>query len=57
MFTITYNYNLYGVPEVVTKSHIINVEELNIDLEPVTNELQLYLTSNGRSNNETNPAT
>lgn len=34
----------------------ITVNELDIDVDPVTNDLALYLSSYGRSNNEQNPA-
>lgn len=39
------------------KTHKITVEENKIKIEAVTNDLELYLTSDARSNNETNPAT
>lgn len=39
-----------------SKSHILNITPLNIGVEAVTNDLELYLSSNGRSNNEKNPA-
>ena len=38
-----------------TKSFSITVEESEIDVEPVTDNLSLYLSSAGRSNGEANP--
>lgn len=38
------------------KSHTLTVTEMAIDVEPVTNDLELYLSSTGRSNNEADPA-
>lgn len=40
----------------IYKSHTITVTESDIDVEAVTNDLELYLTSAGRSNGEANPA-
>lgn len=40
----------------ITKSHVITVAENNIPVEAVTNDLELHLSSAGRSNNEANPA-
>lgn len=37
------------------KSHTLTVTKIAIDVEPVTNDLELYLSSAGRSNNEANP--
>lgn len=37
------------------KSHVIQVAESTIPVEPTTDGLQLYLTSNNRSNSEENP--
>lgn len=39
----------------ITKVHTITVEESDIQIEAETNDLELYLTSNGRSNNEAIP--
>lgn len=39
----------------VEKTHVVNVGEADIDVTPVTNDLELYLTSSGRSNNEADP--
>ena len=55
-FTISYTYDHYGEQRTVTKSHKLIVSELEIDVEAETNDLQLYLTSAGRSNSEQNPA-
>ena len=38
------------------KSHTLTVTEMAIDVEPVTNDLELFLSSAGRSNNEKDPA-
>lgn len=40
----------------VTKTAKLTVAELNIDVEAVTNDLELHLTSKGRSNAEYEPA-
>lgn len=40
----------------VTKVHTVEVAESDIQIEPETNDLELSLTSDGRSNNEANPA-
>lgn len=37
------------------KTHIITVEESDINIEAESNDLELYLTSNGRSNDEAAP--
>lgn len=37
-------------------THIVEVVENEIPVEPVTNDLELYLSSSGRSNNEDNPS-
>lgn len=39
----------------VEKTHTVEVTEAQIDIEPVTNDLELMLTSQGRSNNEQFP--
>ncbi len=41
----------------INKTHKITVEENKIKIEAETNDLELYLSSDGRSNNETDPAT
>lgn len=41
----------------VFKEHVITVTESSIQLEPEENDLELSLISEGRSNNEENPAT
>lgn len=46
-FTISYDD--------IIRTHIIEVEKSDIDVEAVTTGLQLYLTSDGRSNNEKIP--
>lgn len=40
----------------ITKVHTITVKESDIQIEAETNDLELYLTSNGRSNNEALPS-
>ena len=39
----------------ISKTHYINVTPSKIQVEAETNDLELYLTSEGRSNNEVNP--
>lgn len=39
----------------IDKTHTVTVIESSIKVEPETNDLELQLTSEGRSNNETNP--
>jgi hypothetical protein len=39
----------------ITKTLYFNVEKSEIDVEATTNDLELYLSSYGRNNNETNP--
>ena len=39
----------------ITKTHCIHVEETKIQIEAETTDLELHLSSEGRSNNETNP--
>lgn len=56
VFTISYTYNLYGVTKTISKSHTVQVEALDIDVSAEEDSLQLYLSSQGRSNNEQNPA-
>lgn len=36
------------------RTFILNVEELEIDIEPVSENLQLYLSANGRNNQDSN---
>lgn len=57
-FKIVYKYTDADSSELVQidKTHMINVTESDIDVEAVTNDLELYLTASGRSNNEANPA-
>lgn len=40
----------------VSRSHVITVTENDIDVEPVENDLDTFLSSAGRSNSESNPA-
>lgn len=56
-FKIVYEYtnSISGETVSISKSHMLTVTESEIDVEPVTNDLELYLTSSGRSNNEENP--
>lgn len=56
-FAISYTYDNYGETKTIVKSHDVNVTKLDIDVEAETNDLQLYLTAAGRSNNEQDPAT
>ena len=39
----------------VTKSHVVNVTDAEIHVEPITNDMELYLSSVGRTNNELTP--
>ena len=55
VFTISYTYDLYGVQTTVVKSHTVKVNELEVDVTPEEDSMQLYLTAQGRSNNEQNP--
>ena len=57
VFTISYTYNLHGVEKTITKSYSITVTPLQIDINAETDSLQLFLTAQGRSNNEQNPGT
>lgn len=52
IFTISYTYNLYGVTTTISKSHTVNVEALKIDISAEEDSLQLFLSAQGRSNNE-----
>ena len=56
VFAISYTYSLYGVQMTITKMHAVKVEAMEIDVEAEEDSLQLYLTAQGRSNNEQNPA-
>lgn len=40
----------------ITKIHTIEVEENSVNIEPETTDLELQLTAESRSNNESNPA-
>ena len=59
--TYAYRANNYGPLTItiacggVTKTLNLNITESDIDVEAVTEDLALYLTSQGRSNLETNP--
>lgn len=59
-FTITYNSGwsnqLNQYLYTVSKNHSVSVEAAMIDVEAETNDLELYLTAQGRSNNEADPA-
>ena len=56
VFTISYTYNLYGVETTITKSHTITANALDIDVTAETDSLQLFLSAQGRTNAEQNPA-
>ena len=56
VFTISYTYELYGELTTITKSHSIKVTPLDVDVTPEDDSLQLYLTAQGHSNSEQNPA-
>ena len=59
-FTILYDYNwneeYQDYLKRTSKTYEVIVTEPEIDIEPSTNDLELFLTSAGRSNNETDPA-
>lgn len=40
----------------ISKTHTVTVTESDIEIIPITNDLELYLTSTDRSNGEDNPA-
>ena len=40
----------------ITKSHTLTVTASTVDVQAVTNDLELYLSSAGRSNSESNPS-
>lgn len=40
----------------ISRSHVVTVTENDIDVEPVENDLDTFLSSAGRSNSESNPA-
>lgn len=56
-----YKANEYGIREItissgsVTKTITLTITELDIDVEAETENLELYLSSHGRSNNEEHP--
>ena len=56
IFKISYTYDLYGTSTTIEKEHTITVKPLELDIEPETDGLQLYLAAQGRSNSEQNPA-
>lgn len=49
-FTIRYTYDLYGETTTISKTHKFIVAALSVDVEPVKDKLQLFLTAAGRSN-------
>lgn len=56
-FEIGYAYtDASGEQKQIVKTHELTVTESEIDIEAVTNDLELHLTSAGRSNGEANPA-
>ena len=57
-FKIAYEYTDTDSEEIfkINKTHMLDVTESTINVEAVTNDLELYLTSSGRSNDEGNPA-
>ena len=52
VFEISYKYNLYGQEDILTKSHTIMVNALEVDIEAEEDSLQLYLSAQGRLNTE-----
>lgn len=57
-FEVSYTYvDAYsGETKELKVTHTLEVTESTIDVDAVTNDLELYLTSAGRSNGEDNPA-
>lgn len=57
-FKILYEYTdaTTGETAQISKEHKITVTESTIDVEPITNDLELYLTAAGRSNSEATPS-
>ena len=61
--SFTYRANTYGTRAItitsgsVTKTITLTITELDIDVEAETEDLSLYLSSQGRSNNEEHPDT
>lgn len=59
--TISYRAKDYGRLEIeirykgIVKSFNINIEQSDSSLIPITQDLELYLSADGRSNNEANP--
>lgn len=56
LFVIKYTYMLYGEEQTISKTHVVDVQALDVDISAETDSLQLFLTAHGRSNNEQNPA-
>lgn len=53
IFKIVYTYDFYGELRTIEKSHIVSVTPLKIDIAPEEDSLQLFLSSQGRSNTDT----
>ena len=59
-FTWSYILSQAGTVNIVisadgsSRTFILNVEELEIDIEPITENLELFLTANGRNNQDAN---
>ena len=51
IFTIKYNYGT----EMISKSHRVHIDKNDLTIDAKTDGLELYLTSNGRSNDELIP--
>ncbi len=51
-FKILYSYSYYGEIRTVEKTHTVTVEALKIDISPEEDGLQVYLSSQGRSNTD-----
>lgn len=56
IFVISYTYLLHGVEQTLIKEHTINVKALEVDIQAEEDSLQLFLSAQGRTNSETNPA-
>ena len=56
IFTISYTYKLYGVETTITKSHTVVANAIDINVTAETDSLALYLSAQGRTNAEQNPA-
>lgn len=52
VFEISYAYSYLGETRTIKKSVELSVSEVNLNIQPITNNLQLYLTAQGRANSD-----